>query len=1216
MTHALPLQEALVYPIARYIPPVAKVNDVDAGTVATELREYVVTPPIERALVSFLEVYAESRMAPTDRIGVWISGFFGSGKSHFAKVLSYLLANRRIEGQTAREIFLDRIADRPRRPEIEALLHRIGLLESHIIMFNIKTEQDQNNREGDSISRIMVRRYLASRGLSVDPAVASLELSLIERGLYDDFCAEVERRTERSWAEEREDFLFIRSTVADALQVVAPEAYPTREEALDAIDLVRSSKRLTVSDMVKRLLAYVEQLEAEGDRERPPRMVFIIDEMGQFIGEDGQKLLELQSIAEEFGTQGKGKLWLIVTAQAKLDELIGGVRAVDDDFGKIGARFDTGLTLTSDDVEQVLYDRILQKEPAAVPEIRDFYHRHEGILTALTELPGSSRREWPGMDVAHFTEATPFLPYHPTLIQAIFSNLQSATATGFQVSDEARSMIGMAQGVLSHPPNGFIEGELGRTVSMDMVYDQIAVNLLPQDTREITNLPKQLHDCQALDQRILKALYLLQSVPWIAVTSETLAHACLRDVREERLGALRDEVEASLQRLEAARYVIPKGEHAWEFLTGTKKTFEEEVAGVRVRQMELRREARAQVSEVLRRIGRLNYQNGLRSFNVTVRGDGEEFSAGEGLVLEVYSPLHVARDPDFDAQDLEQIYSFAHPETVYWVSEEDSELAGKLTRAIRLDTILGKWRAKSTKTDEERELIREKETELHTLQGKIQTSLRTALTHGTVIWNGRVDELEGRTTTLNPIFNRVMSRLVPHVYPRFELAAVKPNEKNIEAALTVMPHALSDVASGLNLFDRAGHLNQHSAVIAEVREELERRMQHGGDTSGKALEDHFTDDIYGWHPVIVRLIMAALFRAGLITAQADNVRYTDPSVPAAQVLFTQVRRFRRAVFYYEPDVAVTTEELRRAQDELNVIFGVRAREETANAVADQILDQVETWRARSERMVIELRAANYPLPDALTDAREIRDQLSSHRRNPGKVVKQFLAHLARIRTWHEQAQDLYAFVVVEKRLPAYKRARRLLAQVRQSEDALAANVDEAEEVRNAAADLAAYVEDEHAAAHWQTANALLEVLAQRYREAYAHLHQTRETLYHREREALEADGLPTAKLHRYLCEGLDWDGANFRCAVCETALDALAYHIRLIPVDADQIRSQAREKRAGGEYGEGANVTRLHLVNLLPQRRIESPDDLDAILTALKDAIVQALERADAVELD
>ena len=309
---------------------------------------------------------------------------------------------------------------------------------------------------------------------------------------------------------------------------------------------------------------------------------------------------------------------------------------------------------------------------------------------------------------------------------------------------------------------------------LDMGLARSTVDFLRRQGYDAVHLREQglqLPDYRELDGRVLKALYLLQAVPWIAVTADTLAHALLRDVRTENAGTLRDEIEDSLKHLQAARYVVPKGDGVWEFLTGAKKSFEEEVAGVTVRQFERRRAAR--------------------------------------------------------------------------------------------------------------------------------TALRVALTNGTIVWNGRAEELDGRTTTLNPIFNRHVAQTVPYVYPKFDLAAVKPNEDEIKATLTVAPYALPTVGAALDIFGQDGHLNQHSAVVEEVRRELERRSHRGQDLGGKALEEFFTGGDYGWHPVIVRLVLAAMFRAGMVSVKAENVHYTDPSVPAAQVLLTQVRPFRRTVFFYE-----------------------------------------------------------------------------------------------------------------------------------------------------------------------------------------------------------------------------------------------------------------------------------------------------------------------------
>jgi len=1208
MTANLLLRDLFVYPIERYIPPVAKVDDLTEATVGAELREYVMTSSIERALTDFLEVYVASRTEPTDKIGVWISGFFGSGKSHFAKVLNCLLRNPTVGGRPAREIFMERLAGSARRPEIEGLLHRAGLLDSHVIMFNIKAEQDQHN-PNEGISEIMYRRYLAFRGLSTVPEVASLEFSLIRRGLYQAFQEEVERKTGRPWSEERDDFLFIRSTVAEALQAIAPEAYPSQDEALAALQMVEHGQRLAVSDLAERLVHYVDDLAQRGDAERPPRLVFVMDEMGQFVGTDGQRLLELQSIAEEFATKGRGRLWLIVTAQARLQEIIDGAEAMNADFGKIGARFDTRLALGSEDVEKVLEGRILKKKEGRIPDIHAFYRRHEGVLTALSGLPGASR-ELPGVTVERFTAATPFLPYHTALIQAIFAGVQSATATGFGVNAEVRSMIGMAQGVLSTPSNGFVDGELGRIVSADMVYDHIAADLRPQDRREIESLPERLPGYQELDRRVLKALYLLQAVPWIVVTSETLAHALLCDVRNENVASLRAEVKKSLQRLKAARYVIPKGDDVWEFLTGTKKSFEEETASVTVRQNDRRREVRRMLGEILRPVGKLNYQDGLRTFDVTIRGDGEELRPGGEMTLEVYSPLHVALE-SLNLQDLEQVESFSHPETVYWVSEESPELEDLVTRVIRLEAVLETWQQKPSKTDEEWEIVREKGTELNRLRGTIESALRTALTNGTIVWNGRAEELDGRTTTLNPIFNRVASQVVPSVYPKFHLAAVKPNEDDIKAVLTVAAFTLPTVASGLDLFDKEGHLNQHSAVVDEVLQELKRRAYRGGDLSGKALEEHFTGGDYGWHPVIVRLILAAMFRAGIVSVKADNVHYASYTVPAAQVIFAQVHPFRRAVFIYEEEEAVEPGELRRAQDELRIIFDVVQREETANALAAQIQEQMGRWSERAERVALELRPAGYPIPETVPRSHDLRDRISRFP-NPGKVVKAFLENLEEVRAWHAEVQTLYEFIR-DKKLTVFERSYRLLKEVQGAEDIPGAEPLAKEDARRWRATLEGLIAEGCAAHQWDEFVAAYTPLHERYRQVYRSLHQERDKVYGREAAALSADGIAADGLRRYGCEGLDWDDDGLRCRACGTSPEALDLHIRLIPTEAQNIRKTIRDKESRDKKEK---VKYIRMAGVVPKRRIRNEGELEEALGALRQEVTEALGEVDTVELE
>lgn len=97
--------------IRRDVNGVIKVDQEDDISVYTELDEYVVTGESLKHFDKFFRNYTATLEEPTDKIGVWISGFFGSGKSHFLKILSYLLENRVVQGKTSLEFFRDKIKD-------------------------------------------------------------------------------------------------------------------------------------------------------------------------------------------------------------------------------------------------------------------------------------------------------------------------------------------------------------------------------------------------------------------------------------------------------------------------------------------------------------------------------------------------------------------------------------------------------------------------------------------------------------------------------------------------------------------------------------------------------------------------------------------------------------------------------------------------------------------------------------------------------------------------------------------------------------------------------------------------------------------------------------------------------------------------------------------------------------------------------------------------
>jgi hypothetical protein len=641
------IQDLFVYPISRDITTVIKMDDLDLRDVKQELEEYVVTDAIEELLIQFLEQYAETRTGQTDHVGVWISGFFGSGKSHFAKILSYLLENRKVGNQTATELFKLRIIDTPHQHEVERLLHQVThFIDTQVIAFQIKTEEDllanvpldpQAADVGNHISTIMYRQWLEARGFSTTLWIASLELTMDSLGYYDAFKAKVQELEGMSWQEVRQHDMLVRDAAIKALCAVLPKRYTSEDKASRAIDDIQAGLQMGPGILAEQLAQWVEGRQQSGS-EKTPHLVYIIDEMGQFIGGDNQRLLELQSIAEAFGSKGKGKLWLIVTAQEALEEIVREAIRRKNEFNKIRDRFHLRLDLTSENIEKVLEERILKKKEQRRPELAALYSQAGGNIATVGTLKNANRPlAQPNRD--RFVADYPFLPYQLAILQQIFAAVRTPGGDRERIEGTERSLLGVSQAILKSPATGFATSPLGRLVAFDEVYDQIETELPGIDRRTIEELA--IPPNPTFLKRILKALYLVQKLEWVPCTAENLARLLVSHVDDPKtpFTVLKQQVSEGLESLQQAHYVLERGGQ-YEFLSGVKKNIEMDIAAVNVTMNDRRREIKKYLKTVLD-FSRVNYQ-GVKRFDVAVRGDDDLVHEKGEIAVQVYSPIYTA----------------------------------------------------------------------------------------------------------------------------------------------------------------------------------------------------------------------------------------------------------------------------------------------------------------------------------------------------------------------------------------------------------------------------------------------------------------------------------------------------------------------------------------------------------------------------------------------
>jgi energy-coupling factor transporter ATP-binding protein EcfA2 len=530
------IRDLFARPVEREITAVVKINDVAAERMAEELDEYVITPEVEKGLLCILEALAEMYAEGSERFAIWICGPVGCGKSHFVKVLSYLLQNP--TGSAARR-FLARLAASPRRDEFAAALRELNsLFAAEVIPFQIKAEEDALNR--DSISEIMYRRFLAHRGLSRTLWVGTLELGLLRQGGYDAFCRAVAEREGQPWPAVREEALIIRDSVVRALCRALPRRYADEGAASRALDDIQVGLVMGPSRLAAELRACLEQ------QQKTPRLVYIIDDVGQFVGDDAQKLLELQAIAEQFVAQGKGRLWLVVTSRESLSELLARFGQRRADLAAIVDRFPTRLELASQHVEQVVMERILEKKETARPLIGGLFDRHRQAILNLAAFEDAGD-DLPACTADSFARAYPFLPHHFPLLREILAGLRPA--------NNERSVLSIVQALLKSA-----EAQPGRLVALDELYDLLEAEIPPQERRIVDGVEEAIPPGDGLPlKRILKTLYLLRQTGLVPPTLANLARLLSDDVAAD-FCAVQAQVKQALDRLLEGRYVTLVGE--------------------------------------------------------------------------------------------------------------------------------------------------------------------------------------------------------------------------------------------------------------------------------------------------------------------------------------------------------------------------------------------------------------------------------------------------------------------------------------------------------------------------------------------------------------------------------------------------------------------------------------------------------------------------------
>lgn len=821
------LNEIFAKDVQRPIEGVIKADDV--AHLGTEVEEYVLTNEAAKGLELLLEAYTNY----TNANGVWISGFFGSGKSHLLKMLAHLLGD--VEGQEFdRTLVVESFRSKATDAFLPPLLDKAARIPAKSLLFNIDQKATLITKDQtDALLKVFVKVFDESRGYYGNQGhVARFERDLDNRGQYDAFKAAFERIAGISWTQGREQ------SALEGANIDAVFAEVNGEATSGIIKQYQASYAVSIEDFADEVKAWLDK-QVDGFR-----LNFYVDEVGQFIGSNTYLMLNLQTIAESLNTKCGGRAWVMVTSQEDMDKVVGDrTKQQGNDFSKIQARFKTRVKLTSADVEEVIRKRLLEKNDSGGSALKAIYVQESANFKTLFDFVDGAKTYRNYTDEEHFVGTYPFVTYQFPLFQAAIEGISDHNVfEGRNSSVGERSMLGVVQQVAKDVGNV----DVGTLATFDHMFAGIRASLKSAAQRSIDVAERNLDNKLAI--RLLKALFLVKYVESFQATPRNLT-VLVYDRFGLDLPALAEEVKEALTLLEIQTYVQRNG-NVYEYLTNEEQVIEEEIKNVDI-----------DASEVSAQLFKILSGDVIKTNKIRYAKNGQDFPFGFKLDDQVHGPqrelsVHFITPEYPYAPEQIRMHS-AGKDELRVILEPDERVLADLRLLLKTDKYTKRKQTTSLSAIEE-QILRSKAAQNREREKELVQRLQSAVGKSTLVINA-ADVPASSTDALSRV-TEGFQELVSRTYTQLKLlGGVTYSEQQVSGA--------ANLDSGL--FD-ADALLKIDQPAQEVLSTILRKDTQGEQVTMKTIVDTFQAKPYGWDLASIEVIVASLIGNSKITLTVDG----------------------------------------------------------------------------------------------------------------------------------------------------------------------------------------------------------------------------------------------------------------------------------------------------------------------------------------------------------
>jgi hypothetical protein len=990
------IQKMFEKKIDRDIKGVVKVGQDDDFNIYQELDEYVVTNELHKHIGDFFQSYKKGIRGNTDKVGVWISGFFGSGKSHFLKILSYLIENKVVNNKEAISFFDKKIKD----PMILADLKMAGDITTDVILFDIDAKSESDSKaDKDSIVKVLNKVFNEMQGFCGSiPWVADLERNLTKDGLYEQFKITFEQISGNTWEDSREDLFYEEDSIIEAL---CKTSKMSEEAARHWFEQTEKEYTISIEKFAKRVNEYIEEKRKQPET-KDHHVVFLVDEAGQYIGDNSQSMLNLQTVVHQFGIHCSGKAWIIVTSQEDIDSVLS---VKGNDFSKIQGRFDTKISLSSAYVDEVIKKRILIKNEEGTATLKEVYRQKSSILKNLFLFSQKTAEMKTYSSEEDFVDIYPFVPYQFNLLQKVFTGVRIHGASGKSLSEGERSLLSAFQesAIL------FSEREEGSLVPFSAFYETIEA-FLDSSIRTVIIHAKKNSRLKDYDVEILKLLFLIKYVKEMPSNLENLATLMVDHIDADKI-ELKKELEASLIRLSNETLIQKNGEE-YVFLTNDEQDVNREIKNMHV-----------DTAEVIQKIGEelfggiypdKKYRYSTRynfSFN-TIIDDRPIGLQTHDIGLKIITPYYQTTT-DLNQSELKMM-SMRENNVILKLPFDTSYLE-EMEQILKIQSYI-KQKSGTALSQEIEDIRSRKGREVTERKERVTTLLKEALRTAEVYVNSQLLNVKEKSPVDR--INDGLRVLVDNLFNCLHYV-----KEHIDTTKQ-LDDLLKETNAQLSISDDE---EPNKLALQKVNSYIERLTARKQTITIKGLTTHFSKQPYGWTELDTTAILVKLFKTQEVKLELNQsiINYSDRDI----LNYLTKRDYVDKVVIKKRE-RISQKLLKITKDIIRDMFEITAVPNDEDGLMVRFDKLLKAELIKIEMLLINYRNKAYPGKDILISGKNaienllsISDTMSFYEQvsNSEEVLLDYAENSGSVKAFFENQRGIYDNAI--KRLEIYENNR-------------------------------------------------------------------------------------------------------------------------------------------------------------------------------------------------